>query len=110
VNAQTVRDAIEVALTDRGSATRVVIIDLDINDEIDITSADMLTKLADHLERQGSTLVLAHLHQPALRVARKAGLLETIGDDHTFPNIATAVAWARHENREVGARVDGAPT
>ena len=55
-----------------GPATRVVIIDLDANDEIDITSADMLNKLADGLERQDSRLVLTHVHQPVLQVARLA--------------------------------------
>jgi MFS superfamily sulfate permease-like transporter len=95
VNAQTVRDAIERAMKHPGEATRVVIIDLDINDDIDITSADMLSKLADRLERQDSTLALAYVHLPALRVARQAGLLDKIGDDHIFPNLATAIAWAR---------------
>jgi sulfate permease, SulP family len=75
-----------------GPATRAVIIDLDANDEIDITSADMLHKLADSLERQNSKLVLAHVHQPVLDVAREAGLLNNIGDDRTFPDIATAIS------------------
>jgi MFS superfamily sulfate permease-like transporter len=110
VNAQNLRDAIDDAVKQPGSATRVVIIDLDTNDEIDITSADMLNKLADGLERQNSRLVLAYVHLPALRVARKAGLLDKIGDDHTFPNIATAISWARRQNQHLDPRVDGAPS
>jgi SulP family sulfate permease len=110
VNAQNLRDKIEDAVKHPGPATRVVIIDLDTNDEIDITSADMLNKLADSLERQDSRLVLAYVHLPALRVARKAGLLDKIGDDHTFPNIATAISWARRQNQHVEPRGEGAPS
>jgi high affinity sulfate transporter 1 len=95
VNAKNLRDAVEVAVKRPGPATRVVIIDLDANDEIDITSADMLNKLADSLERQDSRLVLTHVHQPVLDVAREAGLLDKTGDDRTFPDIATAIASAR---------------
>lgn len=95
VNAQNLRDAIEVEMKHPGPATRVVIIDLDANDEIDITTADMLNKLADSLERQDSRLVLTHVHQPVLQVAREAGLLKKTGDDHIFPDIATAIEWAR---------------
>jgi SulP family sulfate permease len=92
VNARNLRDAVEGAVKHPGPATRVVIIDLDANDEIDITSADMLHKLADSLERQNSRLLLAHVHQPVLDVAREAGLLKSY--DRTFPDIATAIASA----------------
>jgi high affinity sulfate transporter 1 len=92
VNAQNLRDAIDVAMKAPGPATRVVIIDLDTTDEIDITSADMLTKLADGLEGQSSRLLLAHVHQPALQTVRAAGLLDKIGDDQTYPTIAMAIA------------------
>ena len=98
VNTQNLRDAIEVEMKHPGPATRVVIIDLDANDEIDITSADMLNKLADGLERQDSRLVLTHVHQPVLQVAREAGLLKKTGDDHIFPDIATAIEWAANES------------
>jgi SulP family sulfate permease len=94
-NAQGVRDAIEAALQDGDAPTRIVILDLDANDEIDITSADCLSKLAESLEAQNVRFVLAHVHQPALDIARHAGLLATIDDDHIFPNIAAALAWAR---------------
>jgi MFS superfamily sulfate permease-like transporter len=78
-----------------------VILDLDANDEIDITSADCLNKLADSLEAQHVKFVLAHVHQPALHIARHAGLLAKIDDDDIFPNIAAALAWAGNRD-EVG--------
>ena len=94
-NAQAVRDAIEAQRADASAAVSAVIIDLDATDEIDITSAEQLNKLAETLEQAGVPLALAHAHQPTLALARKAGLLTKIGDDHVFPNIEAAIEWAR---------------
>jgi len=46
------------------------------------------------LERQDSRLVLAHVHEPVLQVAREAGLLKKTGEDHILPDIAAATQWA----------------
>jgi len=94
-NAQAVRDAIEAHLHAMPTHPSAVIIDLDATDEIDITSAEQLNKLAETLEGAHIPLALAHAHQPTLALARKAGLVTKIGDDHVFPNIMSAVDWAR---------------
>jgi sulfate permease, SulP family len=94
-NAQAVRDTIEAAVQHPDPATRIVILDLDANDDIDITTADNLNKLASSLERNHIQLALAHVHRPTLAIARKAGLLTKVDDDHLFPNISAALAWAR---------------
>jgi hypothetical protein len=44
-------------------------------------------------------VIRPHVHQPALIVARRAELLSKIGDDHVFPNIDTAVSWARRDTQ-----------
>src|SRR5438105_1072537 len=94
-NAQAIRDAIESNVGTSGDGVRTVIIDLDASDEIDITSAERLDKLADALNHKHIELALPHLHQPVLVVARRAELLSKIGDDHVFPNVITAINWAR---------------
>jgi MFS superfamily sulfate permease-like transporter len=94
-NAQAVRNAIEAAVHHPDPATRIVIVDLDANDEIDITSAVSLNKLAESLERNHVQLALAHVHRPALTIARKAGLLTKVANDHLFANIPMALPWAR---------------
>jgi SulP family sulfate permease len=94
-NAQAVRDAIDAAVQRPDQATRIVVLDLNANDEIDVTSAETLNKLAESLERQQVTFLLAHVHEPVLHVARQAGLLTKIGDDHIFPNVTAALAGAR---------------
>jgi hypothetical protein len=85
-----VRDAIEQAAGD----ARAAVIVLDGNDDIDITSAEQLGKLADYLSARNVALGLAHVRGPALELARRSGLLAQIGD-HVFPTTPAAVAWAR---------------
>ena len=98
-NAQAVVDAIEKHVANAVARPNAVIIDLDATDKIDITSAEQLNKLAETLEREHVPLALAHTHQPTLTVARRAGLLSKIGDDHVFPNVEAAVEWAQHQEK-----------
>ena len=90
-NAELVRDAIEQAV---GSARAVVLV-LDGNDNLDITSAEQLGKLASGLGARNVPLGLAHVHGPALEMAERSGLLASVGADRVFPTTPTAVAWAQ---------------
>jgi sulfate permease, SulP family len=83
-NAELVRDAIEQAV---GSARAVVLV-LDGNDDLDITSADQLGKLAGGLAARNVPLGLAHVHGPALKMAERSGLLAILGADRVFPDHA----------------------
>jgi SulP family sulfate permease len=94
-NAQAVVDAIENHVNAATEPVAAVVIDLDATDAIDITSAEQLNKLAEALEREQIPLALAHTHQPTVALARKAGLLSKIGADHVFPNLGSAVEWAK---------------
>ncbi|WP_426571540.1 SulP family inorganic anion transporter [Aquihabitans sp. McL0605] len=96
-NAQAIQDDI-VAQVDRAAAEpSVVIIDLDSNDELDITSTAALDKLAESLAKRGIVLALAHLHGPAASIARADGLTDRIGETRIFANLALAVAWAQEQ-------------
>lgn len=90
-NAELVRDAIEQAV---GNARAVVLV-LDGNDNLDITSAEQLGKLAGGLAARNVPIGLAHVHGPALEMAERSGLLATVGADHVFPTTPAAVAWAQ---------------
>jgi high affinity sulfate transporter 1 len=92
-NAQTIQDGV-LALATQQDAVHTVLIDLDANDELDITSLEALSTLAIGLERREVRFALAHLHTPAAEIARREGLLEHITPDRIHPNLATAVAWA----------------
>ena len=95
-NAQAVRDAVEADVAAGDGAVKTVIFDLDANDQLDITSAEQLEKLAESLNSLGVEFAIAHMHQPAQDMARATGLLEKVGQNHIFPTIASAVQWAKN--------------
>jgi high affinity sulfate transporter 1 len=93
-NAQAVRDDVEGRLAGDATVTTVVL-DLDANDQLDITSADHLRKLHEGLAKRGIQLCLVHVHAPALHMAQETGLLDELGAEHIFTHVEDAVAWAR---------------
>lgn len=95
-NAQSIRDAIEAAVDQpsAGGPLRVVVLDLDANDELDITSDEQLVKLARHLRDREVQLFLAHVHTPVLDLVQRGGLLTAAEGVHLFPNVGAAVAAA----------------
>ncbi|HEX3191821.1 MAG TPA: sodium-independent anion transporter, partial [Streptosporangiaceae bacterium] len=94
-NAEMVRDAIENAVVSSAEPVRAVVLVLDGNDNLDITSAEQLGKLAGSLAARNVPLGLAHVHGPALEMAERSGLLATVGADRVFPTTPAAVAWAQ---------------
>jgi MFS superfamily sulfate permease-like transporter len=92
-NAQAVQDGVRALASPKRIHT--VLLDLDANDEIDITSTEALGKLATALARSDIALGLVHLHGPARALATRAGLLDQIPAGRIHPNIATGVAWAQ---------------
>jgi sulfate permease, SulP family len=68
-----------------------VILDIGGTDRLDITSALMLERLAAELHSAGTDLALAEAHVPVVRMARRAGLLERLGEDRLFHTIDQAV-------------------
>ena len=95
-NAQAVRDSIDDLVGKADDPVRAVVLDLDTNDDIDITTADQLVKLRHSLDGRATTLCLAHVHAPTLGIAQRAGLIQSPGSDHLFPTVGAAVAWASH--------------
>ena len=71
-----------------------VVVDLDANDELDITSSEKLAKLVHDLHLQHVRVGFAHFHAPALDMARRAGVLDELDAAPIFETVAQAVAWA----------------
>jgi SulP family sulfate permease len=95
-NAQAVRDSIDDLVGKAKNPVRVVVLDLDTNDDIDVTTADQLVKFRHSLDGRDVTLCLAHVHAPTLLIAQRAGLIDSAASDHLFPNVGAALAWANH--------------
>jgi high affinity sulfate transporter 1 len=91
-NALTVRDQVREFVKGSAPAPRAVVLDLGAQDELDLTSAEVLTALARELQGRGIDVFLADVHAPALQFARSAGVLDVIPPDHVLPTIDLAVA------------------
>lgn len=76
----------------RATPVRAFVLDLDTNDDIDITTADRLVKLRHSLDGRAITLCLAHVHAPTLVIAQRAGLVQSAGSNHLFSTVGAAVA------------------
>jgi MFS superfamily sulfate permease-like transporter len=90
-NALSVRGALRSLIAEEASPPRAVIFDLGAQDELDVTSTDMVIGLLAQVRKSGSDVYFADVHAPILEHGRETGLLAAIGDDHVFPTVDAAV-------------------
>ncbi len=90
-NALTVRDHVKAMLAEMETPARAVIFDASAQDEIDVTSTNIIKSLYNELHGKGVEVYIADAHAPVLEHGRKTGLLESIGEDHVFPTVDAAV-------------------
>ena len=76
---------------------RAVVLDAGTQDELDVTSTEMVKGLVKQLREGGLQVYFADVHAPILDRGRQTGLLEAIGEDHVFPTVDAAV---RHVEAE----------
>ena len=93
-NALTVRDEVKKLYDVAEPPPKVLILDLTATDRLDLTSAEMIAKFVQSLEGKGIGLYLAEVHATVLEDARTTGLLEVVGEDHTFATVEEAVNHA----------------
>jgi SulP family sulfate permease len=108
-NAQLVRDAIEHAVVASPGPVYAVVLVLDANDDLDITSTEQLERLTDHLHAKHVAFGIAHMHGPALQMAQRSGLLAKIGPHHIFQATPAAVAWAQSRSEQPGREQRATP-
>jgi SulP family sulfate permease len=94
VNAQSIEDTIESLLLSSPEGVRAVILDLDANEELDITSSETLAKLLYDLRERHIRVGFAHLHAPALDMARRADVFDDHDTIPIFETMTAAVTWA----------------
>ena len=85
------RDRIKVLVGSSDPLPRAVILEPSAQDGLDITSAEMLEQLITTLRSAGIDFALADLRQPVIDMARRTGLLETLGENRIFHTIDEAV-------------------
>lgn len=95
-NALTVREAVRDMIAGQEPPPRAVVLDTGTQDELDVTSTDMVKGLVKQLHDGGLQVYFADVHAPILEHGRETGLLDAIGEDHVFPTVDAAV---RHIER-----------
>jgi high affinity sulfate transporter 1 len=91
-NAAPVCDAIKRLAGAGDPPPRAVILDFSPNSELDITSCENLDELVKTIRSGGMDFGLAEVRQHVLEIARRSGVLETIGPDHIFHTVDEAVS------------------
>jgi len=98
VNATEVQDAI-VEKVDAAEDVKAVILDLESTDQLDTTSADMLTSLHEQLTERNVDLYLVHVRWPVRTVLRRHGLRTELGEDHIWHSISQGIREARRQHQ-----------
>ena len=70
-----------------------MILDAGAQDQIDLTSADMLKSLIKELRAKDITVYFADVHRPVRELSSRMGLLELINEDQVFPTVDIAVRF-----------------
>jgi MFS superfamily sulfate permease-like transporter len=70
-----------------------VILDASAQDQIDVTSTNVLKSLLKELRGKGIAVYAAEVHAPVREFSRRAGLLVFIGEDQVFPTLDAAVRF-----------------
>ena len=92
-NALTVRDQIKTMIEEAKTQLRALLIDLGAQDQLDLTSVEVLKGLVKELQGKGIAVYVADMHAPVLEFSQRTGLLELIGEDHIFPTVDAAVRF-----------------
>jgi len=88
-NANHVRNRLRALLKQANAS--MVLLNLEVSPETDITSLEMLQQLTDELDQSGTTLCFARVADPVLDLFVRSGFLERLGQDRIFTGVGAAV-------------------
>ncbi|NJD60423.1 MAG: STAS domain-containing protein, partial [Anaerolineae bacterium] len=92
-NAQTVRENIKALIAKADPPPYAVILDSAAQDNLDLTSAQMLRSLVRELKAKGIQIYAAEVHAPVQEAARRLGLIGEIGRANGFATVEAAVQF-----------------
>ena len=88
-------------------APRVVIWNLEMTIDLDVTAAETLLRLAQNLRDDGRDIVFARVRDPVRDVFQRCGLLDLLGEDHLYFTVDDAVQDCLHSRHAVIAGLEG---
>ena len=99
-NTLTFHDGVKALVAARGATLHAVVLDAETQDQLDVTSAEVVAGLVKELQAQGIAIYVAEVHAPVLEFSLRTGLHGLIGADHVFPTLdATVRAAEANVNR-----------
>ncbi|HWS57707.1 MAG TPA: sulfate permease [Actinotalea sp.] len=90
-SALTVRDGIKVLVERSDPPPRALVLGLQGQADLDLTSVDMLSALLRELHGRGIAVRFADVHAAVREVMRAQGMLELIPEEHLLPTVDQAV-------------------
>jgi SulP family sulfate permease len=90
-NALTVRDRVKAMIAEMAAPPRAVIFDASAQDQLDLTTTDVMRGLLKELDAKGIGVLFAGVHAPVVEGVRAAGLGDAVGDDRVFATVDAAV-------------------
>lgn len=90
-NADTVRTQITNQLAATAEPVDTILLDMELTNEIDVPSTDMLKELHDDLETSGVQLMLARVRPPVRDLLDRGGVTDTIGADKIYRRVLDGV-------------------
>jgi MFS superfamily sulfate permease-like transporter len=106
-NALTARERLKAMVREVASPPKAVIFDAEGQDELDLTSANVLKGLVADLRGEGVAVYFAGVHAPVLERARETGLLDVVGDDRVHATVDLAVKAFERQSDASDALADG---
>jgi sulfate permease, SulP family len=90
-NAAPVCDRIKRLVGQARPGPKAVILDVGVVDRLDLTSAEVMDELVRVLHSAGLDVGLAEVRQPVVEMARRTGLVDTVGEARIFHTIDEAL-------------------
>jgi SulP family sulfate permease len=90
-NAATLHKAIRGLVIGGDPVLRATILDLEMTNDLDVPSAEMLGELHEELEGREVQLIIAGLHAPVRKMLDRSGVTEQIGAANVYPTVLEAV-------------------
>jgi hypothetical protein len=97
VNAARVKERV-LEIIDDYPDTKALVLDLESTDQLEITSADMLTLLLERLRDRAIDLYLVRVRFRVRVVLTNTGMRAELGDDHLWHSITQGVRAARRDH------------
>jgi high affinity sulfate transporter 1 len=84
-NADALRNEIIALVESAQPPARVVLLDLEMSNQLDVPAMDMLAELKEELDHREAELWLARLHQPVRQALDRSGFLQQVGPEKIHP-------------------------